>query len=124
MAVYAGARPRPALLGPRMERRPRARAVRSRPQVRASGRSGPVGLTLAAIVVTFLLGLIYLSQTLHVAATNYDIDSLTAERERLEQGLRGLQTQIYRLGSEPAILQGAQDQGLGALGRPVAVQSR
>jgi hypothetical protein len=119
MVAYAGARPQPALLPRRLRR---AKAVpRRRPKVhaRAHRRSSPVSLSLAAIVVSFLLGLVYLSQTLHVAATNYDIDALSAERERLEQELRIVQGEIARHGAEPAILKGAQGQGLSGLGRPL-----
>lgn len=119
MVAYAGARPQPAMLPRRLRR---AKAVpRRRPKVhaRAHRRSSPVSLSLAAIVVSFLLGLVYLSQTLHVAATNYDIDALSAERERLEQELRIVQSEIARHGAEPAILKGAQGQGLSGLGRPL-----
>jgi hypothetical protein len=123
MAVYAGARPRSALL-------PQRRRARSAPrrkvasQVRAHRRSSPVTISLAAIVVCFLLGLVYLSQTVHVAATTYDLDALAAEREHLQQTLRRLETDIYRWGAEPAVLQQAQELGLSGLGRPVRVPAR
>jgi hypothetical protein len=83
-----------------------------------------VTLALAAIVVSFLLGLVYLSQTVHVAATNYDLDALAAERLRLQQALRRLETDVARWGAEPSVLQGAQELGLSGLGRPVRVPAR
>lgn len=123
MAVYVGARPRGVLLPQRRRARP---ASRRRPSARARAgrRSSPVALALAAIVVTFLLGLVYLSQTVHVAATHYDLDALAAEREQLRQELRRLETDIYRWGAEPSVLREAQELGLSGLGRPVRVPAR
>lgn len=121
MAGYAGARPQPALLPRRRRAAPSKPLSRRRNpgRTRAGRRSSPLSLSLGAIVISFLLGLVYLSQTLHVAATNYDIDSLSAERERLQQELRTLHGDIVRWGAEPAVLKGAQEMGLSGLGRPV-----
>jgi hypothetical protein len=110
MAVYQGARPYPAILP-----RPR-RAARNRTR---SGGSGRVSLSLAGILVCFLLGLFYLTQMIHVATTGYDIDSLVVERNRLEQELQSLQGDIARWGAEPQILSDAQQAGLADLGNPV-----
>jgi hypothetical protein len=111
MAVYQGARPYPALL------------PRPRPAARARPRRGssPLGLTLAAILVCFLLALFYLTQMIHVAATSYDIDELVIERNRLDQQLQSLQGDMARWGAEPQILEDAQQTGLGDLGDPVRV---
>jgi hypothetical protein len=108
MAVYQGARPYPAVL-------PRRRTTRrNRP-----GSASRVSLSLAGILVCFLLGLFYLTQMIHVATTGYDIDSLVVERNRLEQELQSLQGDIARWGAEPQILSDAQQGGLADLGNPV-----
>ena len=114
MAGYQGARPYPVVL-------PRRRQPS---RVRAHRRSSPVGLSLAAILVAFLLALFYLTQAIHMAATNYDIEALAEERNRLEQQLQSIQGDIARWGAEPAILHGAQEMGLGDLGRPVRLPAR
>ena len=114
MAVYEGARPQPLVL-PRRRQPSRTRARR---------RTSPIGLSLAAILVCFLLALFYLTQTVQVAATNHDIDTLLQERYRLEQELQSLQSDIYRWGAEPAVLRRGQELGLNPLGRPVALRAR
>lgn len=114
MAVYEGARPRTAVL-PR-----RRQPVR----VRAGRRSSPVGLTLAAILVAFLLGLFYLTQTVHVAATSYDIDALMSQRDQMSQQLQSLQAEIAQLGAELSVSTRAQQSGLAPLGAPIWVTGR
>jgi hypothetical protein len=112
MAVYEGARPRAFEL-------PRRTPERARTRIRARRRSSRVGLTLAAILVCFLLALAYLTQTIHVAARSYDIDALLEERQRLERELQSVQTDLYRWGAEPAIVKRAAEAGLDRLGRTV-----
>jgi hypothetical protein len=114
MAVYEGARPQPLVL-PR--RRQPAR-------IRAGRRTSPVALALAGVLVSFLLGLFYLTQTVHVAATNYDIDTLLADRDRMQQDLQSLQGDIARLGAQLAITKRAQETGLDQLGAPIRVKAR
>lgn len=114
MAVYQGARPYPAVLP-----RPSTRSYRRA----GSGASG-VSVGLAGILVCFLLGLFYLTQMVHVAATGYDINSLVVERNRLEQELQSLQGDIARWGAEPQILDSAQQTGLADLGNPVRLPAR
>jgi hypothetical protein len=114
MAVYQGARPYPAIL-PRPRRTARGRA--------GAGRSR-VSLSLAGILICFVVGLFYLTQMIHMAATGYDIDSLVVERNRLEQELQSLQGDIARWGAEPQILDDAQQIGLADLGNPVRLPAR
>jgi hypothetical protein len=111
MAVYEGARPQPFALPRRRQPVP----------VRAGRRTSRVGLALAGILVAFLLGLFYLTQTVHVAATNYDIGALAEERDRISQQLQSLQGDIARLGAEYAIGKRAQELGLNQLGAAVWV---
>ncbi len=114
MASYQGARPYSVVL-------PRRRQPS---RIRAHRRSSQVGLSLAGILVAFLLALFYLTQAIHMAATSYDIEGLADERNRLEQQLQSIQGDIARWGAEPAILKGAQELGLGDLGRPVRLPAR
>ena len=114
MAVYEGIRPRPMAV-PRRRQTTRTRAGR---------RTNRVGVVLAGILVSFLLGLFYLTQTVHVAATNYDISGLLADRDRMNQQLQSLQGDIARLGAEYAISARAQQLGLDPLGAPVRIGDR
>jgi outer membrane murein-binding lipoprotein Lpp len=98
MAVI-GARPATGFGG--IWRRPRARtrpATRSRPRTSASRRRGVVA-SISAILVSIAaaaaLGLFYLSQSTHVAAIGYQIDSLEAQ----VADLRAEQQQLtFRIG--------------------------
>jgi hypothetical protein len=114
MAVYQGARPY-AVVVPRRRQPSRARARQG---------SSSIGLSLAGILVCFLLALFYLTQMVHMAATGYDIDALVIERNRLDQELQSLQGDIARWGAEPQILGEAQEIGLGDLGNPVRLPAR
>ena len=129
MAVYQGARPQPAFLPRRVSRReslpaPSLPRRRIRGAVRAQRNAGRTGLVLGAIVVGFLLAFFWLAQTVGVSATSYDIDQRAAERDRLEAQVRDLQSDINRLGHEPAIRKLAIDAGFGQLGEPEVVQAR
>jgi hypothetical protein len=116
MAVYEGARRSAGpLVLPRRQRTVRVRARRG---------TSRVGLTLAAILVVFLLALFYLAQTLGVATLNYDIDTLIAERSAIEQQLQSVEGDIARWGAEPAIVKGAQQTGLDRLGDGVRIPAR
>lgn len=118
MAVYEGARPHPLAL-------PRRRTpARARARVRARRRSSPLGLSLAGIVIAFLLALFYLAQTMHVAATGYDLDGLLVQRERLVQQISTLHGDIHRWGAEPAVVKEATEMGLDRLGKPLRLTGR
>ncbi|HEY7598986.1 MAG TPA: hypothetical protein VH741_03585 [Candidatus Limnocylindrales bacterium] len=115
MTVYQGARPRAVALAPR-------RRV-SQP-VRAGRRSHPVGLLMAGLLVLFLLGLVYLGQTVQLAATNYEVDRLLAERDDLGRQVQTLEATVARWGSEPLVLDWAQQVGLDSLGTRIRVPAR
>jgi len=131
MAVYQGARPRtvglpgrPRLLdgvvqAPTLPRRRARAAVRARRNVAARP-----GLLLAVIVVAFMLAFFSLAQQVRVSATTYDIGRLQVERERLDAQLQELDSDLSRLGREPAIRKLALDAGLGELGEPVVLPAR
>jgi hypothetical protein len=139
MAVYQGARPRPAfalplILRPGAVPRPRGAAPaiprahgRRDARVRVGSRrqaSSRVGLVLAAIIVLFSGSFLWLTQSVRVAATNYDIVRLVSERDRLEALGVDLRSDLDRLSGEPAIRQEALDRGFGQLGVPIVVPAR
>ena len=127
MAVYQGAR-RQTLLLPGWLARPQLAPTPSRRRVRAAvrARRGPsrIAILLGGIVLVFLLAFFSLSQTMRVSATSYDIDRLVADRERLEASRSELQSDLNRLGREPAIRKLALDGGLGQLAPPILLTAR
>jgi hypothetical protein len=143
MAVYQGARPRStlALLGILRPGRPIALPRVAAPATRrtAHGQAKPrgrtrlgviqpatprVGLVLAGIVVAFSGAFLWLTQSVRVAATNYDIVRLVSEQDRLQALSVDLRSDLDRLSGEPAIRQEALDRGLGQLGVPVVIPAR
>jgi outer membrane murein-binding lipoprotein Lpp len=126
MAVYQGARPRSIFLPPRprLAEPPALPRRKVRGAVRAQRRQGRVGFTLGAIVLTFLLAFFSLAQTVRVSATSYDIDRLVSQREQLEARVRQLQSDLNRLGREPAIRKQSLDAGLGQLTEPLVIRAR
>ena len=130
MAVYEGARPRTIALPrrPRTAARPSGRPTLDRRRVRVAFRAGRrtnrLGIVLGAIVVAFMLAFFSLAQQVRVSATTYDIGRLQVERERLDAQLQELDSDLSRLGREPAIRKLALDAGLGELGEPVVLPAR
>jgi cell division protein FtsL len=127
MAVYQGARRQSIFLPGRFARRevtaaPPRRRVRA--AVRARRRPSRVGVLLGGIALAFVLAFFSLSQTMRVSATSYDIDRLAAEREQLEAQRSELQTDLNRLGREPAVRKLALDAGLGQLTAPIVLPAR
>jgi hypothetical protein len=115
MTVYQGARPRPVTLG---RRRPLSRPTRS------GGRAHPVGLLMAAVAVLFVIGIVYLGQTARLAAMSYEVDRLVLERDSLSRQVQTLEATVARWGSEPLVLDWAQQAGLDVLGAKVRVPAR
>lgn len=122
MAVYQGARLRSVAI-PAGARAVAARRA-ARIPARARRRLRPVALVLAGILVAFLLGLVYLTQTLQAGVTNYQIDNLLTERHRLQQELQSQQGSVAQWGSEPQVVQWAQQGGLNRLGGKIRVAAR
>jgi hypothetical protein len=86
--------------------------------------SSQVGLVLAAIVIVFSGAFLWLSQSVRVSATNYDIVRLISERDRLDALRVDLRADLNRLAGEPAVRKTALDDGLGQLGAPLVIQPR
>jgi hypothetical protein len=79
---------------------------------------------LAGILVAFLFGLVYLTQTLQAGVTGYSIDNLLNERQQLHQELQSQQGAVAQWGSEPQVVQWAQQHGLNRLGGTIRVAAR
>ena len=129
MAVYEGARPRTVAL----PRAPRAATAvgapalprrRARAAVRAHRGPNRIAFALGSIVVAFMLAFFSLAQEVRVSATTYDIGRLQIDRERLEARIQELDSDLSRLGREPAVRKLALDSGLGQLGDPVVLPAR
>jgi len=80
-----------------------------------------IAIALAAIVVAFCTGLIYLDRSVQISARGYDAASLLTERDDLLRQERTLRNDLARLGSEVAVGHEALDQGLIRLGPPILV---
>ena len=133
MAVYQGARPRSiglprTPLGPRVLDAPAETPALPRRRARAAvrARRGPnrLGIVLGGIVVAFSLALFSLAEEVRVSATSYDIGRLQLEKDRLDGRIQELQSDLSRLGREPAVRKLALDGGLGQLGDPLILPAR
>src|SRR5689334_8054227 len=98
MAVYQGARYRtpPLPFGTRAVSEPRVARI----PVRGRGGVRPVTMVLAGILIAFLLGLVYLTQTLQAGVANYQIDNLMIERQQLQRELQSQLGEAAQWGSE------------------------
>jgi hypothetical protein len=129
MAVYQGARPRTFALPGRPSLRTIGLPVLPRRRARAAVRArrtatGRHGFILGGIVVAFMLAFFSLAQEVRVSATSYDIGRLQVERDRLDARLQEINSDLSRLGREPAVRKLALDDGLGQLGGPVVIPAR
>lgn len=126
MAVYEGARPRTISLPgrPRIAEGPALGRRRARTAVRAGRRSNRLGLILTGIVVAFLLAFFWLAQDVRVSATSYDIGRLELARQRMDARVQDLNSDLNRLGREPAIRKQAIDNGLGQLDDAIVLPAR
>jgi hypothetical protein len=86
MAVYQGTRIRTA--GIPMGARPIAARRSRRIPARAHRGLRSIGLALAAILIVFVLSLVYLTQTLQSGVTRHQIDSVLIDRTGLQQELQ------------------------------------
>jgi hypothetical protein len=85
------------------------------------GHGTRVGAILASILIAFVLAFFTLTQSVRVAATSYDIDRLAVERDRMENRILDLRSDLNRLGKAPAIRKLALDGGLDQLAEPLII---
>ena len=132
MTVLHRARPMPGSIRvlPRVQphgvARPIATTRRRRlsSPARAGRRAQPFGVLIAITLVALLVGLIYVAQTIQVAATNYEIDGLIAERDDLARQVQTLETSVLRWGAEATVLERAQRIGLDQLETRIRLPAR
>ena len=124
MTVLQGARPiaAPGLrLGGRSTTAQRRRVST---RTRAERRAQPFGALIAIVLVCLAVGLIYVAQTVRLAAVEYEIDGLAAQRDDLARQLQTLETNVLRWGTEATILDGASRMGLVQLETRVRLPAR
>ena len=120
MAVYQGARLRtdavPAAGSP-------ARRARSSTPVGAGAmpRVRPMGLLMAAILGSTLVGMVYLTQTLGTNAASTEIDLLEVQRNQLIQEIKRHEIVALDMTQAEVIVPLARDQKLKRLGDPVVL---
>ena len=131
MTVLGGARPLPRGAVPRgASPRQTARPVSAVPRrrvsraTRSARRSSPVRALIGAVLVAFMLGLIYLAHTVHLAATNYETDQLVAQRDDLLRQIQTVETSVLRWGAEPTVVERGQRLGLDQLPTRVRLSAR
>ena len=91
---------------------------------RAGRRAQPFGALIAIVLVSLLVGLIYVALTVRLAATNYEIDGLITERDDLARQVQTLETSVLRWGTEATVLERAQRIGLDQLETRIRLPAR
>lgn len=132
MTVFRGARPMVGAIrvNPRMQPHGGARPIattrrrRLSSPARAGRRAQPFGALIAFVFIALVVGLIYVAQTIQVAATNYEIDGLMAERDDLARQVQTLETSVLRWGTEATVLERAQRIGLDQLETRIRLPAR
>jgi len=76
------------------------------------------------IVVAFMLAFFSLAQSVRVSATSYDIGRLEVTQDRLEAQIDELDSDLSRLGREPAVRKIGLDGGLTQLDYAVVLPAR
>jgi hypothetical protein len=114
----------------RIERRPpiAAESPLSRRRLSSPSRAGqrahPIGRLLAVVLLTFLIGLIYVAQTVHIAAVNYQAEQLAAQRDDLARQVQTLEASLLRWNAEPMVVERAQRLGFDILTGRVRIAAR
>ena len=81
-------------------------------------------MLLAVVLVTFLLGLIYLAQNIRIAAANYEIDQSLSQRDDIHRQVQTIETSVLRWGTEQTVIENAQRLGLDQLPNRVRLVAR
>jgi len=87
-------------------------------------RSTTVRALTGAVLVVFLIGLIYLAQTVNLQATNYQVDQLVAQRDDLYRQAQTIETSVLGWGTEPTVIGRAQQLGLDQLPTRTRIAAR
>jgi hypothetical protein len=103
---------------------PRTGGARARLGLMPQPHVGPLGAALGSIVVLFLVGFVWLAQSVRVSATSYDIVRLGSQHDRLDARARDLESDLSRLSGQPALRKFALDAGLGQLDAAIVLPVR
>jgi hypothetical protein len=114
MAVYQGTRIRTSALP--IGARPIAARRSTRIPARAQRGLRSIGIALAAILIAFVLSLVYLTQTLQAGVTRHQIDNVLIDRTALEQEQQSQLGAIAHGASEQLVTNRATADGLVRLG--------
>jgi hypothetical protein len=79
---------------------------------------------IGAVLVLFLLGLIYVAHTVHLAATTYRTEQIVNQRDDLLRQIQTVETSVLRWGTEPTVVERAQHLGLDYLPTRVRLSAR
>ena len=110
--------------------RPSARPVAAVPRRRLSRaersfvRSTTVRALTGAVLVAFLIGLIYLAQIVNLQATNYEVGQLVAQRDDVYRQAQTIETTVLGWGAEPTVISRAQQLGLDQLPSRIHIAAR
>lgn len=129
-SIRTGFRPLPGAPVPRTAVLP---GVRPRGRVgvsawSATDRSGLFGLHLSSVIgagaLVFAAAFVMLVLSLEVTTSSARIQSLVDERARIVEQIRAGETDMSRLGREPAVRRRAFELGIGQLTDPLIVEER
>lgn len=123
MAVFQAARLRSTALPAAASSTPAVRPRASAAAVRSATGVRPVGLLMAGILVSTMLGLAYLTQTLGTNATSNQVELLQADSDKLNATLRNQSFQVDELTEVDLIRASAQKQGFRSLGKPTVLRA-
>lgn len=76
------------------------------------------------VIVAFMLGLMYLGQTIQLAAINYQTSQAIVERDDIYRQIQTVETSVLSWGTEPVVLERAQRLGLDRLPSRVRLAAR
>jgi len=91
---------------------------------RRGRRIDPIGVLLAGVALVFMLGLVYLGQTVNLGATNYEFQRLVGERDDLTRQVKTAEAGITRYAAEQWVLDRGGRAGLAPLGAKLIVPAR
>lgn len=117
MAVYQGTRTRTSAIP--MGARPISNRRSRRIPARAHRGLRSIGLALAAILIVFVLSLVYLTQTLQSGVTRHQIDSVLSERTGLQQEQQSQLGTVAHWASEQVVTSKARSNQLVRLGNTI-----
>jgi hypothetical protein len=91
---------------------------------RRTRRIDPVGIVLAAVALVFMLGLVYLGQTVNLGATNYEYQRLVSQRDDLTRQVKTSEASITRYAAEQWVIDRGSRAGLVPLGAKLIISAR